>query len=343
MKYWLLSPLLLLSTFLFSPLLSAEAFIPSADYVVAKSNSKTLAELTTEELTALVLDSQFVGKTEINQGLLKSQLSAKYSKTQSPNMGYLYAWVLQREHKFDQALTIISEVLSTQSNHVNARLLKANMLMVKGQFDQAKQQCLALIGHASIVTISTCSLDVQSQAGQLAQSYQGLLKITQRRQPNQATRHVLAEMALRLGEPAKSLAHLTGIELTKAPVSLVVLWADAQLALGHYAIVTTTLGAMILESNNLEDALLLKLAQAEKLDINSHSNHWQTLIAQRVQLRELRQDTFHASDLAWYYLTIENNSNKARYWANINWQQAKLQSDEILLKRANNSSLELTQ
>lgn len=58
------------------------------------------------------------------------------------------------------------------------------------------------------------------------------------------------------------------------------------------------------------------------------------MMAERVSLREIRQDTFHASELAKYYINIQPNPDKALYWANINWQQAKMSMDQQLLKDA---------
>lgn len=62
-------------------------------------------------------------------------------------------------------------------------------------------------------------------------------------------------------------------------------------------------------------------------------------MSKRVELRELRQDTFHASDLALYYLSIDKQTEKALYWANINWHQAKLDADKQLLSQAKEASL----
>jgi len=78
---------------------------------------------------------------------------------------------------------------------------------------------------------------------------------------------------------------------------------------------------------------LLRLAIAEK-KLNKTGKKWQNLMAQRVTLREVRKDTFHASDLAKYYLDVQPNRDKALYWAHINWQQAKMSADEQLLIQA---------
>ncbi|WP_404344212.1 hypothetical protein [Pseudoalteromonas mariniglutinosa] len=329
MKYTFLSVLFFITEFVL-----AEPYIPNNDYIVAPASSLHNAQLSSEELQALLLTSQNIGQTELNQGLLKHQLSERYHSADSPEISYLYARVLQREHLFNEALAVINTLLKNHPEHLNARLLKANMLMVQGLFSDAKQQCLALFGIASIETISTCTFDIASQNGQLATSYQSLLKITQGRPISQYTRHVLAEMALRLAMPQQALKHIESVNLKQAPVSLLVVWADAQLASKNYTLLTNTITSLVNDSSNLEDALLLRLAQAEKNDHKNTNHVWQKQMAKRVTLRELRHDTFHASDLANYYLTIDKNSKQALYWATINWQTAKLHSDKLLLSLA---------
>lgn len=129
------------------------------------------------------------------------------------------------------------------------------------------------------------------------------------------------------------LATVTGAEMLRLNTAIA---AKAQ---GNYQTILNTLPTLVTDKQNLEDALLLRLAIAEQ-SYNEHSgNQWQTLMAQRVALRELRQDRFHASDLAHYYLDINKQPEKALYWAEINWQQAKLDADQQLLTRAQGASL----
>ena len=313
---------------------SAESHIPKPDFIVAKTSVRHNENVSIIELEKLVMGSQNVGETEVNQGFLKTELAKRYQANPTAKVGYLYARVLQREHLFNDALTVIDNILKSNPNMVNSLLLKANMLQTKGKFDSARLTCLQLLGLASVETVSTCALDAESHNGKVETSYKSLLSVVGDKPSSQATQHVLAEMAFRLNQPKQTLKHLANVDLKKAPVSILVLWSDAQLELSNYNAVIDTISNLISEPNNLEDALLLRLAQAEKQNIQSQTSKWQALISKRIELREQRQDTFHAADLALYYLTIEDNSDKALYWATINWQQAKLESDKTLLARA---------
>jgi len=313
----------------------AEPYIPNDNDVIATSSTPLAATLTLQELATLFEQTQYAGQTESKQGLLKRYLEQQVNTSDDPEILYYYARVLQREHQFDEALAFLARVKELSPHHVNAALLTANILMVQGKFDDAKSECLNLIGHASIETVTTCSLDAQSQTGKLEESFQALKKIARKETMSLNTRHVLAEMAFRLNKPEQTIDYLETVNLKNSPVSLVVLWADAHLAMNNLDTVLSTLSALLDDSANLEDAILLRLAQAEKYKVDNQSNKWRLKLKERIVLRELRQDLFHASDLAWYYLTIEENQSKARYWANINWKHAKMDSDKQLLKLAN--------
>ncbi|WP_426357888.1 tetratricopeptide repeat protein [Pseudocolwellia sp. HL-MZ19] len=325
----------LFASLLFSHYALATAYTPKDNDIITASHSLLKVELSIDEIEQLVLNSQNVGQTERLQGALKVRLAKLYQQEPTLKVGYLYARVLQKEHQFDEAIAIAEETLTikpaTKKQQSNTHMLLSNMLMIKGEFSQAKQHCTALIGSVSIMTTSTCVLDIRSQEGQLEQSYNSLLKITRNKEISEYTLQVLSEMAYRLKRYDDALLHLNNIQLNQSPISLIALWADIQLALNNHQKVLSSLGGLLNNIDDLEDSLLIRLAIAEKITQNTT---WQTLIKKRIALRELRQDTFHASDLAKYYLEVEPNTSKAIYWATINLKQAKMSSDKQLLVEA---------
>ena len=128
---------------------------------------------------------------------------------------------------------------------------------------------------------------------------------------------------------------------TENDISIIVDWADAKLKLKKYHEVSNKLSAIVERAPSSEDAILIKLALAEKYLSNNETNIWKQRVKKRIELREKRGDLYHdASDLAIYYLDIEPNSQKALKWAEINWQQAREYKDETLLIRARNSLAE---
>lgn len=114
------------------------------------------------------------------------------------------------------------------------------------------------------------------------------------------------------------------------------LWADIHLDQQQGEVVLETLGPIVEASDSFDDALLLRLTLAEQLSNTSNTSNkvWQQRLSQRIEIRLQRNDTAHAADIAQYYLDIDPEPIKALHWANINWQQAKLTADKLLLKRA---------
>lgn len=209
--------------------------------------------------------------------------------------------------------------------------------MVQGDLRLAKQACLALLGRANIVVLSPCALDVASQEGHLDDSYQTLTRLfkSQGRVDSPEKRWIvqmLADMALRNNMPAAANTHLQSIDLATASVSVLSLWADIQLALLKYDQVLIRLAPIVNAHPIQDDALLLRLVIAEKK--YSQLTDWQNILAQRVALRELRQDNLHAADLARYYLEVNVQPEKALFWARVNWQAARQHGDRNLLDRA---------
>ena len=109
-------------------------------------------------------------------------------------------------------------------------------------------------------------------------------------------------------------------------------WADVQLALHNNKNVLDHLSEIVNQAAEMDDALLLRLALAEKN--MAQSTHWQTRLSERIALREQRQDSLHASELALYYLDISPNPQKSLYWAKINIQNTREYNDKKILARA---------
>ena len=209
--------------------------------------------------------------------------------------------------------------------------------MVQGDADLAKRACLPMLGKTNLIVLSACALDVASQDGQLDDSYQELVRLHTSQDLSNSTEQrwivqMLADMALRNNDPAAANAHLKYFNLNNAPVSILTLWADTQFSLQQYEEVLLRLTPIVNAHSIKDDALLLRLAIAEKE--NSKRPYWQSVFAQRVVLRELRNDNLHAAELARYYLDVNIQPEKALHWARVNWQVAQQHGDRKLLDQA---------
>ncbi|MBB1437464.1 tetratricopeptide repeat protein [Shewanella sp. SG41-4] len=313
-----------------------------------KDNSQVIAsweafndadkQMSLDDISDFIEQGQYPGEADYRYGRAKAWLQAKMANA-SPNAQtfYLYARVLQHQHQFDRAIKALERAIELKPTAINSWLLKANIHLVQGDIVGARQACLALIGKADILLISTCALEVASQNGKLVESYQELARLYQLYQHNNEAEkrwivQILADMAFKQGMAQEALSYLNQLDMDNAPVSLLALWSDIELALNQHQRVYDTLSSIVSHHAVQDDALLLRLAIAEKFLGNTVK--WQWTFAQRVKLREQRQDSLHAFDLAKYYLNVDIQPKKALYWAKINWQVARQDNDRILLEQA---------
>lgn len=268
---------------------------------------------------------------------------ATLSKAQQVELYYLWARVLQHQHQFNLAEQALNQAQHIhQKQNTNVTLLKANVQLAQGEFNKAKSTCAELLGEAQLVTIAACTVEVTAQQGQLHESYQQMTTLLSRQPTFSNTSmdnwllQIVSDVALQLGSFEEAQKWLEkglteGQSLHQKPLSFVVLWADVQLALEQHQAVLVTLADIVNTAEFMDDALLSRLAIAET---NTSQNHWQSLFKQRVELRIARNDLYHAADLARYYIYVQPSAQEAFRWASINWQQAKLSDDKMLLEKA---------
>ena len=293
-------------------------------------------------------------------GLAQAALKPLIEKTSSDktvsdtNSAYSQLWlawaqVQQHQHNFLVAQTALEKVFATDPSNETANLLAARIYIIQEQPLAARNACLKLLGSADLLTITACSLEANSylHPKDLTNSYKQLAEIVQRQglpDDERATWliQLLADFAMRNNDPATAATWLQQ-RLPNASVNYLAQWADVQLALNNSKAVLTQLAPIVSAAPEMDDALLVKLALAEK-NIGKNNiekdkeaekgKHWQTQLAERVALREQRQDSLHASELAIYYLDIAPNAQKALHWAEINFSNTREYSDKKLLARA---------
>lgn len=255
----------------------------------------------------------------------------------SENADVWLAWaeVQQYKHAFAISLAALDKVLQKEPDNINAQLIAARIYVIQDDMTKARSACIRMLGHADLLTVSTCSLEVASYRDNLPQSYEQLRLMVEREGlPTDARRswiaQVMADMAIRMDKPALAAQWLDP-QRDHATVNYWAQWADVELTLGHDDAVMRELEPVVNNAPDLDDALVLRLALAEK---KIGGERWQNKLRERVALREDRADTQHASDLARYYLDIQPDAKKALYWAKINWQHVREYKDKDILDRA---------
>jgi len=277
-------------------------------------------------------------------GLAQASLQPSITKgTANSDVWLAWAQIQQHQHMFADSLVALEKVFQRDPHNITANLLAARIYLIQGNQQQARIACAHLLGHSDLLTASACLLEITSQAPEkLRESYQQLQHIAAREGLAGDERaswiaQLLADMAMRLGDYKAAVQWLTP-QLNNASVNLLAQWAQAQLAQGNYQEVITYLSPILSNAPEQDDALLLSLALAEKSlsnnPLNAHHKHWQTQLAERVALREQRQDKQHANELARFYMEVDTQPEKALYWAQVHYENSHEASDRQLLERA---------
>lgn len=278
----------------------------------------------------------------------------------------LRANVLQHDHHFSEALKSLDTLFIKTPNHLAGRLMAARISLVMGQPQLAAEHCLALLGQADLLTVAGCSLEARSyieskQGNSLQDSYRELTTLVERQGLPDDERgpwlvQVLADMATRLNLPEQA-AHWLDNFSPRISTHYLAQWADTQLALGNSTEVLQTLAPVVDATGVMDDALLLRLALAEKsmLQVGDDKTatskntvqpqgvqkltgqeipRWQALMQARIGLREERGDREHAAQMARYYLDLRPDTERALHWARINTLSSREYTDTELLRRA---------
>ncbi|HEY6529708.1 MAG TPA: tetratricopeptide repeat protein [Cellvibrionaceae bacterium] len=333
----------------------ATPFIPeSADTVVAqwplhstellnRSNTADDSNAALAAARAYMQQAMLPGQSNL-YGRAQAVLAPVMAKhPASAEFWLTWAQLLQHQHQFSSAKQALDEVFARDPHNVTASLLAARIALIQGNAAQAKRHCISLLGRSELVTVSACALEAASYSDKasLQSSYAQLRQLATGTFADAEQgiwlQQILADMALRLDQPQAALNHLTPMP-AQASVSLWSQWAGVQLALHNYEELLSTLGTLVRALSDQDDALLVRLALAEKR-LSPGEYNWQQLITEKIHLREQRGDTQHAADMCLFYLDISPDPQKALQWAKQNWQQAQEPADRILLARAQAAAL----
>ncbi|MFS1702190.1 tetratricopeptide repeat protein [Alteromonas sp. AMM-1] len=252
-----------------------------------------------------------------------------------------YARLLQHEHRFAEAQVQLNLLLEMNPLNSQARLLLANVALNQGNAEKAVQLCERLVGQTDLIVATTCLLEARMQQSPSTEHYKQLVNLTRfsaRAPINVQTwlNEVLADMALYAEQPSQAITHCEETDFKNWPVSTWASWSKAKIALGEGQDILTRLSPYIENIAVPNDSMLLYLALAEQ-QVGT-TDKWIKKMAQRVQLRELHNDTTHAAEVALYYLHLAEQPEQALTWATLNWENAKSLNDRLLLEQAKSAN-----
>lgn len=243
----------------------------------------------------------------------------------------LRAQLRQRVHAFDTALADLDLVLKTDPREARARLLRATIRQVIGDYPHAAADCAALARAANPLLGTHCRASVMSMTGELAQAFALLTP---------AAEHIggldtgtaswvltsLAEMADRMGDAARATALFKqALALTPTDQYLLIAYADFLLAEGRGAEVVPLLKPFPrVDGLLLRYALALQATGADNVDAIAQ-------LRARFAASAARGETVHRREQARFVLELEHDPVLAVKLARDNWAVQKEPADLRIL------------
>src|SRR5262245_21188170 len=248
----------------------------------------------------------------------------------------LRATLRQRTHEFRAALDDLDLLLQSDPAHAQARLTRATVLTVQGEFPAARRECALLSRLTRGPAVLMCAATVNSLTGQLDRSY-ALLSEQLRREPASDPQvqawllTSLAEMAERADRLAEAESHYrAALRLDPGDQYLRSAYADFLLDQRRPREVLS-----LLNDSRSVDAHLLRYALAVKEEKAKGLSALVDHLSARLAASRMRGDSIHQREEARFALVRLNDSGRALTLAKANWGIQKEPADlRILLDAA---------
>lgn len=252
-----------------------------------------------------------------------------------PKLRVIRALLGQYKHDFAGALRDLAAALEADPADVEAHAWRAAIFMVLAEYESARAECTALAPHSSELFSTGCFAYVDATTGHVRKAYEQL-SAAYLRHPDASpslklwnlTR--LAEMARRLGDPARTEKHFReALALQVTDNFLLAAYADFLLEQNRPAEV-----AGLLKDWARSDTLLLRLAFAEsRLKMPTAPQRVQAL-DDRFSEAALRGEQLHLQEEARFRLHLKGDAAGALKRAAENWKSQREPRDAGILLEA---------
>lgn len=238
----------------------------------------------------------------------------------------VYATVLQRLHRFDDALAELDALLKTPNAPAQAFFVRSVLRTLRADYTGALRDCAALLGRVEPLAVAACAALPRARSGHSDAAYSALVDMLDTAPGigpvGDFARGVAGELAWRLGKP-DALHRLADAAETGKPVQ-VLNHADALLAIGKPNEALQVLQKLP------GDGADLRRARAQQALGDAHADLRRS-IESGIEARALRNDTGHAREDAYYFAYIAHDGPRALRAAQINFAQQKEPIDAELL------------
>jgi tetratricopeptide (TPR) repeat protein len=270
-------------------------------------------------------DSRLVGAAV---GVLRPFLADPTAETL-----YLAATARQYQHDFPGALALLEQALALNPADANARLSRATILTVRGDYGAARGDCRELaaqnrpdIGFLCLATTEVLTANGPGYATRLQAilTQPGLLDP----QLRGWAMGLIAEIALHQGDKTLAKAQLQAV-LADDPLALRerIMLADLLLAEGAAQAVID----LLLPAPDTDGVLIRRLLAARALTDNATETRLAAILDKRVKLNLDLGLNAHAREEALYFLTVAQDPAQALARASVNWALQHEAEDALLL------------
>jgi tetratricopeptide (TPR) repeat protein len=276
------------------------------------------AELTLYQQSA---DPRYLGRAE-------TALGSYWDEAEPPEpILVLRARIRQSNHEFLPALDDLNRALGSVPNDGQALLDRAGIQTVIGRYDAARADCVRLEPLVAPLYVVVCRAGIAGVTGSAAAAYDELSRALASPRLEKADQcwaeSLLGELSSRLGQETRAEQHFRSV-LSVCP--------DDSYARGALADVLLDMKrpaevVALLADQTRQDALLLRLAIAERaVGASGFDGHLADL-SQRFEEAHLRGSSLHRREEARFQLALKDDPERALELALANFQVQREPAD----------------
>jgi tetratricopeptide (TPR) repeat protein len=248
----------------------------------------------------------------------------------------LRATLRQATHDFTAALEDLNQVISADPRNLQARLARAVILQVRGEYPDAFKNCLSLGLFGDNLVTTTCIASVNSLRGEAKASRELLQGALEGTPPDESPQlrlwalTVLAEIEARMDDGIAAEQHFRqALSLGLHDGYLLGAYADFLLDAGRPQEILA-----LLQNELRIDPLLLRFTLAEQMVGAPAASRHIADLEERFSMSRLRGDTSHQREQARFELHLLNRASEALRLAEANWAVQREPWDARLLLEA---------
>ena len=268
-------------------------------------------------------------------GYAQAALTPWWKDAEAPSaVLVMRATILQSNHEFLRALADLDKAIARDPRNARAILVRATVQTVQGKYDAARADCERLHGLVSELYLVACTAGIDAVTGK-AQSARAALEGSLAAMPNATpdTRawfeSLLGEIAQRQGDPVAEKHFRAALAADPRDLYTLAAYGDWLLDQKRAAAVVP-----LVQNEPRVDALLLRLALAQKALQRPEADGSVTILRARFDASRARGDTVHRREEARFQLQINGDPKVALRLAQENWKVQREPADLRILAEA---------